>query len=188
VGSADKRRSACGRRPRSEIIAAIALAISFESAVAAGVSLFLSFRESARRDEEIRLLRDEAGRREEELSLIRQQVERDREEREIAKRANLKMTPGSSSSSPQEITFDVLVANAGPHFASDLLVRLRDADGHIVGESSHREPLLAGAPSVRIAVHTPPPDRYTGPYDAELSWLDGMGRVIGGQKLSLAKP
>jgi len=141
VGSADKRRSACGRRPRSEIIAAIALAISFESAVAAGVSLFLSFRESARRDEEIRLLRDEAGRREEELSLIRQQVERDREEREIAKRANLKMTPGSSSSSPQEITFDVLVANAGPHFASDLLVRLRDADGHIVGESSHCEPL-----------------------------------------------
>jgi hypothetical protein len=61
----------------TEVIAAVALAVSIGAGVAAIVSLVLQFRESYRRDEEIRLLRDEAGRRDEELALLRQQVARE---------------------------------------------------------------------------------------------------------------
>jgi hypothetical protein len=106
----------------TDIIAAIALAVSVAAAVAA-----VCFRESSRgdgeeirllRDEEIRLLRDkeirllryEAGRLDEELSLIRQQVEYEREERELAERASVTIVAaGGAQSSPGRIRFEFRV-------------------------------------------------------------------------------
>jgi hypothetical protein len=118
----------------TDIIAAIALAVSVAAAVAAvcfressrgdgeeirllrnevdrlDEELSLSFRESSRRDEEIRLLRDEAGRLDEELSLIRQQVEYEREERELAERASVTIVAaGGAQSSPGRIRFEFRV-------------------------------------------------------------------------------
>jgi hypothetical protein len=177
-----------GRVSASNVIAAVALAISCGSAVAAGVSLFLAFRESSRRDEEIRFLREEAGRRDEELSLIREQVTRAREERELEKRARLTITPGARGSSSNGISFTLNVTNAGPHFAGNVLLRLRGEDGRVAGEAWHREPVLPGSPSVEIVVETPPPDRYFGPYKVEPSWDDGRGRIVGTATVTVTRP
>jgi hypothetical protein len=172
----------------SDVIATVALAVSFASAVAAGISLFLGFCESRRRDEEIRLLREEAARREEEVALVREQVEREREERELSKRAGLTITPGASESSSHRIAFMFNVTNSGPYFASNVLLRLRGSSGRIAGEAWHRDPILPGAPPVAIVVDTAPPARYFGPYDVDPSWDDGRGRVIGTTEVTVARP
>lgn len=172
----------------SDVIAAVALGVSFGSAFAAGLSLVLGLRESSRRDEEIRLLREDAGRRDEELALVREQVAREREERELQKRARLTIVPGARESSAHGISFTLNVTNAGPHFASNLLLRLRGQDGQIAGEAWHREPVLPGSPAVAVVVVTPPPDRYFGPYDVEPSWEDGRGRIVGTPTLTVARP
>lgn len=172
----------------SDLVAAIALGVSGVSAALAIVSLVLGFRESSRRDEEVRLLREESGRRDEELALLREQVAHAREEREREKRARLTVTEGGKESGTSGIVFRLSVTNAGPHFASNVLLRLRAADGQPVGERMHEEPIMPGSPPVTIAVHTPPPDRYSGPYDVEVSWDDGRGRIVGSKALTVARP
>lgn len=172
----------------SDVIAAVALGVSGVSAGLAIVPLVLGFRESSRREEEIRFLREEAGRRDEELGLLREQVAQAREERELEKRARLTITTGGRESSSHGISFKLKVANAGPHFATNVLLRLRGPNGQIAGEAWHREPILPGDPSVEIAVETPPPDRYFGPYKVEPSWDDGRGRIVGTPEIEVGRP
>jgi hypothetical protein len=153
-----------------------------------GIVSVLGFKESKRRYEEIRLLREEAGRRDEEVTLDREQVEREREERELSKRARLTIIPGARDSSSHRIAFTFNVTNAGPHFASNLLLRLRGPDGQIAGETWHPAPILAGDPPISIVVETPPPERYFGPYDVGPSWEDGRGRIVGTSEIIVTRP
>ncbi len=173
----------------TDIIATIALAVSGVSATAAGLSLWLQVREADRRDEEIRLVRDEAGRRDEEIRLVRDeagrrdeevrllaaQVEEARSHRLAAERARLTITRGPVEGSERAIAYTLKVTNAGPRFAANVLLRLRDRQGRIAGETMRAEPILDGA-TIEIVVETPPRERYHGPYQIDLSWDDARGR------------
>jgi hypothetical protein len=159
----------------TDVIATVALAISTASAVAAGLSLWLQYREASRRDEEIRLLRDEAGRRDEELLLLREQVEEARSGRLASERARLTVTKGAVDSSSRSIAYSLSVTNAGPRYATNVLLRLRDRDGRLAGETIRVEPILDGT-TATIVVETPPRENYHGPYTVDLSWDDGRGR------------
>jgi hypothetical protein len=142
--------------------------------------LVLGFRESSRRDEEIGFLRDEAKRREEEVALVREQVASDREDREREQLARLTVTPKQQASSSEAMILTFTVTNAGPRFATNILLRLRgerEEGPRLAGETCHDEPVLAGT-SIEIAVETPPPERYFGPYTVQASWEDGRGRML----------
>jgi hypothetical protein len=146
------------------------------------------FRESTRRDEEIQLLRDEAHRRSEELALLREQVERDRDQRREAQAARLTVTPREVDGSSRSISYTFEITNAGPHFTTNLLLRLRGQDGKLAGETWHREAILPGTPAVAVTVETPPRDRFHGPYTVEASWEDGRGRVVRNIGLEVGSP
>lgn len=159
----------------TDVIAAVALAVSFASAVAAAISLILGFREAARREEEIRLLRDEANRRDEEIGLLRQQLGEERAERLQQQRATLIAEAGRSSSSSTGVEFGVLVANAGPHVAIKVGVRLHDAAGTRIGTTAWIPPPLMPGNSETVTAHAPPKEIDLGPYGVSLEWYDGRG-------------
>jgi hypothetical protein len=152
----------------TDVIAAIALAVSIGAGVAAIVSLVLQFRESARRDVEIRLLRDEAGRRDEELGLLRQQVAR-QEQAHIS--VNEHVPSGRGGSETYE--YDVPIVNTGHSIARDVYVELVGAENAVVGRGNCDRPLAPGeTAAVRISI---PSAGYAGPYAVFAGWNDGRG-------------
>jgi hypothetical protein len=178
----------------TDVIATIALALSFASAVAAGVSLVLGFREAGRREEEIRLLRDEATRRDEELGLLRQQLGEERGERLQQLRATL--VPESRGASQSggggivSIEYRILVASAGPYVATSVGVQLEDAEGVRVGSPSTARlaPVLMPGESGEATIFAPGGDTFTGPYRVLMEWYDGRGYQQEATELNLGRP
>jgi hypothetical protein len=172
----------------TDVIAAVALAVSFASAVAAGISLVLGFRESKRRDEEIRLLRREANRRDEELGILRQQFAAGEEERERQRQAQiavLEQVPMEGSG--RGIEYTVTVQNIGIYPAKDVTVDLVNGRDESVGKGSPGRPLVANEKAV-VKVMTPPDDRYTGPYRIFVVWVDGRGPQRQASGVQVGKP
>jgi hypothetical protein len=172
----------------TDVIAAVALAVSFASAAAAAITLLLSFRESKRRDEEIRLLRREADRREEELGILRQQLAAGEEERRRQRQAHIAVrenvpTDGSS----RGIEYTVTVQNIGIYPAADVMVDLVNGLDESVGKSSLGRSLVANEEAV-VKVMTPPADRYTGPYRIFVVWVDGRGPQRQASTVQVGKP
>jgi hypothetical protein len=155
----------------TDVIAAVALAVSIGAGVAAIVSLVLQLRESGRRDEEIRLLRNEAGRRDEELGLLRQQVAR-HEQAHISVNERI---PGSRTVSAGRDTFlwDVPIVNDGASIARNVDVELVTNEGEVATSKRRESPMRPGDTDVlRLSI---PRDQYRGPYDVIVGWDDGRG-------------
>jgi hypothetical protein len=151
----------------TDVIAAVALAISIGAGVAAIVSLVLQFRESGRRDEEIRLLRDEARRRDEELGLLRQQVAR-QEQAHISVGEHI---PGSLAG--DAFLWDVSIVNDGAAIARNVYIELVTSDGEVARGERRVRPMDPGETHVvRLEI---PRDEYRGPYDVIVAWGDGRG-------------
>jgi hypothetical protein len=154
----------------TEVIAAVALAVSIGAGVAAIVSLVLQFRESHRRDEEIRLLRDEALRRDEELALLRQQVARE----EQAHISVSERIPGSiSGSGGNTLLWDVPIVNDGASIARNVDVELVTNEGETAVSERRERPMRPGeTDTLRLSM---PRGDYRGPYDVIVGWDDGRG-------------
>jgi hypothetical protein len=151
----------------TDVIAAVALAVSVGAGVAAIVSLVLQFRESGRRDEEIRLLRDEAGRRDEELGLLRQQVAR-QEQAHISVNERI---PGSLAG--DTFVWDVPIVNDGASIARNVDVEFVTNEGEVAMSGRRERPMPPGETDVvRLSR---PRDQYRGPYDVIVAWDDGRG-------------
>jgi hypothetical protein len=155
----------------TDVIAAVALAVSIGAGVAAIISLVLQVRESGRRDEEIRLLRDEAGRRDEELALLRQQVER----QEQAHISVSERIPGSlSGTAGDTFLWDVPIVNDGASVARDVDIEFVTNEGEVARSERRDRPMSPGDTDVvRLSI---PRDQYRGPYDILVGWDDGRGR------------
>jgi hypothetical protein len=152
----------------TDVIAAVALAVSIGAGVAAIVSLVLQFRESSRRDEEIRLLRDEAGRRDEELGLLRQQVAR-QEQAHISVDERI---PGSSAG--DTFLWDVPIVNDDASIARHVDVEFVTTGGEVARSQRWDRPIPPGGTAViRVSM---PRDHFAGPYDILVGWDDGRGR------------
>jgi hypothetical protein len=166
----------------SDVTAVVALGVSGLSAGLAILSLVLAFRESSRRDEEIGHLRREGERREEELSLLRQQVASEQDERRRQQQAQVVVGAGiPASGSAQGIEYTVPVQNVGVYMATEVAVDLVGEAGHSAGTGSLGRALVPGETD-KIIVVTPPRDRFFGPYQIFVEWVDGRGhnRVVSG--------
>jgi hypothetical protein len=154
----------------TDVIAAVALAVSIGAGVAAIVSLVLQFRESGRRDEKIRLLRDEAGRRDEELGLLRQQVAR-QEQAHIS--VNESILGSRTGSAGDTFLWDVPIVNDGASIARNVDVELVTNEGEVARSERRERPMPPGDTDViRLSI---PRDQYRGPYDVIVGWDDGRG-------------
>jgi hypothetical protein len=105
-------------------------------------------------------------------------MQHDVEDRRAHEIARLTFAAGQVDGSSRALSYTFNVTNAGPHFAANLLLRLRAPDGTPVGETMHVEAILPGVPATQIIVDTPPGDQYRGPYKVEASWDDGRGRIV----------
>lgn len=157
------RRGTIPRLPplgAGEVMATVALGVAILSLVVAAVSLYLSFRESERRDIELELQQGQAKAAE---------ADRARKLRawvEIAGSVPI-------LSSERGIEYTLPLQNSGEFKAVGVKLELLGTAGPVATSELPGALLPGGQAEVKIT--TPARDRYSGPYQVIIEWLDGLG-------------